>query len=68
MPAKDNRLGNYATKQLDRALLQVLRDTDNPHSVVRYHSLLRDLYGTDGFQGVVYSPAAMDLTLPATGR
>ncbi len=59
--AKDKRLGNYATKSLDRALLQVLRDTDNPYSVVRYHSLLRDLYGTEGFQGVVYSPATVDL-------
>ena len=36
--------------------MHVLRDTDNPYSVVRYHSLLRDLYGTDGFQGVVYRP------------
>ena len=55
--AKHDQHGNYATKLLDRAFLQVLRDTDNPYSVVRYHSLLRDLYGTDGFQGVVYAPA-----------
>jgi hypothetical protein len=34
-------------------MLQVVRDSNNPFSVVRYHSLLRDIYGTDGFQGVV---------------
>ncbi len=50
--AKDMRVGNFATKLLDRALLQVLRDTDNQYSIVRYHSLLRDLYGTDGFQSL----------------
>lgn len=36
---------------LERALMQLLRDTNNPSSVVRYHSLLRDLYGVDGFVG-----------------
>jgi hypothetical protein len=64
--AKGDRVGNYATKLLDRALMQILRDTDNPVSVIRYHSLLRDLYGTDGFQGVAYGwrnvdPLAGDL-------
>ena len=64
--AKADRLGNHATKLLDRALLQVLRDTDNPYSVVRYHSLLRDLYGTDGFQGVdLPAQARSTLTLAA---
>ena len=37
--------------------MQLLRDTDNPHSAIRYHSLLRDLYGTDGFVAEVYSPS-----------
>ena len=60
--ARADRVGNPATKRLERALLQVLRDTDNQYSAVRYHSLLRDMYGTGGFQGVVYSPTAMDLT------
>src|SRR3954454_1042028 len=45
--AKQDRLGNYATELLDRALFQIVRDTDNPYSVIRYHSLLRDVYGTD---------------------
>lgn len=61
--ALQDRLGNYATRLLDRAVFQIVRDTDNPSSVIRYHSLLRDLYGTDGFQGVVYKPGTVDLTL-----
>jgi hypothetical protein len=48
--AKRDRLGNYPTKLLDRALMQVLRDTGETDSVIRYHSLLRDLYGTDGIE------------------
>ncbi|QDU90174.1 hypothetical protein Pla175_35760 [Pirellulimonas nuda] len=39
----------------DRAVRQLLRDTGNPYSVIRYHSLLRDMYGTDGFVGRVYA-------------
>ncbi len=57
--AKQERLGNFATKLLDRGLLHLLRDSENQNSAIRTHSLLRDLYGTDGFQGVIY-PA--DLT------
>lgn len=41
--------------RLERAMLTVLRDTNNPHSVVRFHSLLRDVYGSDGFVGHVYA-------------
>ena len=51
--AKQDRIGNYPTKLLDRAVMQILRDTDNPQSAIRYHSLLRDLYGTDGFEAQV---------------
>lgn len=58
--AKLNRLGNYPTKLLDRALMQVLRDTGEPDSSVRFHSLLRDLYGSDGFEAQVYSFATGD--------
>ncbi len=52
--AKLDRLGTPPTKLLDRALMQVLCDTGNPRSVVRYHSLLRDLYGSEGFEAEVY--------------
>lgn len=65
--AKMNSVGNPPTKDLDNALMQVLRDSDNEHSAIRYHSLLRDIYGTDGFQGVVYSPDTMDIAMP-TGQ
>ncbi|HEY3392000.1 MAG TPA: hypothetical protein VGK58_04795, partial [Lacipirellulaceae bacterium] len=63
-----DRLGNHATKLLDRALLQVVRGTENPYSAIRGHDLLSDLYGTDGFQGIIYSPPAnqtFDPTQPA---
>src|SRR5262249_2216747 len=61
--AKVDSNGNFATKLLDDALLQILRDTQNPYSVVRYHSLLRDVYGTNGLQGVIYSPTTVDFTI-----
>ncbi|QDV72152.1 hypothetical protein [Botrimarina mediterranea] len=38
---------------LERALMQLVRDTNNSSSVIRYHSLLRDMYGVDGFVGRV---------------
>src|SRR5262245_16594317 len=63
--AKLNRLGNHATRLLDRAAMQLVRDSNNLHSVIRYHSLLRDLYGTDGFQAVVYAPATLNLNTAA---
>ncbi|MEM6329193.1 MAG: hypothetical protein AAF790_02975 [Planctomycetota bacterium] len=50
-----NQTSLQAGDRLDRALLQVLRDTNNPHSALRYHSLLRDVYGSDGFVGHVYA-------------
>ena len=37
---------------LDEVLMQIVRDTDNPQSVLRGHSLLNDEYGNDGFHGV----------------
>jgi hypothetical protein len=58
--AKQDRVGNYPTNLLDRGLMAVLRDTNNPNSAIRYHSLLRDMYGVDGFEGVVYSPLPTD--------
>ncbi|MEX0936933.1 MAG: hypothetical protein WDZ59_03660 [Pirellulales bacterium] len=40
-------------KLLDSAMLDLLRDTTNPRSVIHGHSLLRDMYGDQGFRGVV---------------
>ncbi|WP_428304900.1 hypothetical protein [Lacipirellula sp.] len=47
------------TQLLDEVLLQVLRDTNNPHSSLRYHSLLGDLYGNNGLKGVVLPTPTM---------
>lgn len=59
--AKLFRVGNFPTKLLDRALMQVLCDTGNRNSAIRYHSLLRDMYGAEGFEAVIYSPIDTDL-------
>ncbi|MEQ8838841.1 MAG: hypothetical protein RID07_18695, partial [Lacipirellulaceae bacterium] len=40
---------------LDDVLKQIVRDTNNPNSSLRNHSLLRDMYGNDGFTGSVPS-------------
>ncbi|MCI0331954.1 MAG: hypothetical protein L0228_01860 [Planctomycetes bacterium] len=53
--ARGDRLGNRADELLDRGLMQIVRDTENPSSVIGKHSLLRDFYGTDGFEAVVAS-------------
>jgi hypothetical protein len=62
--ARNHRLGNNASPILERALIQLLRDSENPNSAIRYHSLLRDMYGTDGFVAEVYSPGAQNLSTP----
>ncbi len=54
--AKMGRTTNNSGDLLERAMLQVLRDTNNPNSAIRYHSLLRDVYGSDGFVGRVFFP------------
>ena len=50
--ARNGRLETHATGQLDRAMMDLLRDTENPVSAAFSHSLLRDFYGTDGFEAV----------------
>jgi hypothetical protein len=52
--ARANRLVTPPTDVLDRALMTVLRDTEDPNSTISSHSILRDLYGTDGFQAQIY--------------
>ncbi|MCL4206884.1 MAG: hypothetical protein KJ000_30755 [Pirellulaceae bacterium] len=49
--ARQELLGVQPQKDLDRAFYQILRDTPQRTSAVRYHSLLRDYYGEDGFRG-----------------
>ena len=45
--------------QLDFALLQVLRGTNSPNSVMGPHSLLEDMYGSDGVVGTVVDGTVM---------
>lgn len=52
---KANRAPIQADPLLNRALMQILRDTNNPRSAIRTHSLLNDIYGTDGFVGTAYA-------------
>ncbi len=61
--ARGYRLGNRADELLDRALMHALRDTENPAAATHTHSLLRDFYGTDGFQVLIYQPPSIDFTL-----
>jgi predicted nucleic acid-binding Zn ribbon protein len=42
---------------LEDALLQIVRDTHNPYSSLRFHSLLGDKYGNDGLKGEVLTAA-----------
>ena len=44
-------LGVPPQQDLESAMYQVLRDTNQPGSAVRFHSILRDSYGEDGFRG-----------------
>lgn len=61
--ARVELLGDPPQKQLDGALYQLLRDTYVPGSVIHGHSLLRDMYGEDGFYGKTVSASL----LPGTG-
>ncbi|MEM8945071.1 MAG: hypothetical protein AAGD11_07800 [Planctomycetota bacterium] len=38
---------------LNEVINQLVRDTNNPNSTLRFHSLLRDMYGNDGMVGEV---------------
>ena len=51
--AKIERTGDSPRKELDSAMYQLVRDTTNPLSAIRGHSLLRDMYGNDGFRAQV---------------
>ncbi|MCH2114401.1 MAG: hypothetical protein MK171_05770 [Pirellulales bacterium] len=42
---------------LEQLINQLIRDTNNEHSVLRYHSLLRDMYGNDSVE-IGPSPSA----------
>ena len=63
--SKENRTENNPADLLERAMLQLLRDTNNPNSALLGHSLLRDQYGTDGFVARVLYPASGSTTYMA---
>ncbi len=49
--AKVERYGDDYKKQLDSAFGQVVRGTKNANSSIRFHDLLGDMYGRDGWPG-----------------
>lgn len=53
MAAHIERRQSDPQELLHAALLQILRGDNNAQSALRSHSLLEDLYGSDGVQGVV---------------
>lgn len=53
--ARKELLGLEPQKDLDRAFYELVRDTTFRSSSLRFHSLLRDYYGGDGFRGVLRS-------------
>ncbi|NOY41998.1 MAG: hypothetical protein GXP26_09195 [Planctomycetes bacterium] len=58
--ARATQAANAPGKQghlLSEVMNQLLRDTNNEFSNLRYHSLLRDVYGNDGFTGEVSNAA-----------
>lgn len=46
---REHQYENQPSDLMERAIKQIVRDTQNPFSVLRNHSLLRDMYGSDGF-------------------
>jgi hypothetical protein len=60
---KVEQTGDNPKQLLDEVLAQCIRDTDNPNSVLRGHSLLDDLYGNDGIK---YSNNGTALTITQT--
>ena len=58
-----------ADELLDFALLQLITDTADPRSVIRGHSLARDMFGTDaGNNGfLTVNPAGGPMTIQAAG-
>ncbi len=55
--ARQEQYGDPPDKLLDQAMYQLVRDTTNPNSVLRTHSLLRDMYG-ESIRGVQLGAAA----------
>jgi hypothetical protein len=48
--SRNEQYGDDPQKQLDSVFAQLVRDTVNPQSALRGHSLLADIYGNDGLR------------------
>jgi len=58
--ARQTEAANSPARQtdlVDEVINQLVHDTNNVNSSLRYHSLLRDLYGSDGFAAKVVAPS-----------
>ncbi|MEN0112108.1 MAG: hypothetical protein AAF805_15415, partial [Planctomycetota bacterium] len=64
---KQGRVTFQPADLLERALMQLVRDTGNRYSALRYHSLLRDLYGVDGFAARIATASPVAVPTPITG-
>ena len=53
--ARGEQYGDDYRKQLDEIFAQVVRDTTNPNSSARGHSMLNDEYGVDGVTATILS-------------
>jgi hypothetical protein len=51
--ARVSRVDPSPTKLLDNATFALLRDSTDPKNPIRFHSLLFDMYGGDGFVGAI---------------
>ncbi|MDZ4780879.1 MAG: hypothetical protein SGJ19_11550 [Planctomycetia bacterium] len=51
--ARADRTNNTPQSQLHEAMLQIIRGTQNPLSVLQTHSLLEDMYGNDAVTGMI---------------
>lgn len=57
--ARQDQQTDTPSRLLDDVFSQIVRDTTNPRSSLRGHSLLNDMYGNDGATGTVASATAM---------
>jgi hypothetical protein len=57
--AQIERTGDSPEQLTKTALLQVLRGTNNAASTLRAHSLLEDMYGSDGLKGAMVAPTML---------
>ncbi|MEX0978198.1 MAG: hypothetical protein WDZ48_05075, partial [Pirellulales bacterium] len=65
MALRHEQYGDDPRRLCDAALAQIVRDTMNPQSVLRGHSLLNDLYGNDGIK--IFAPTGGSIGVMQVG-